>query len=66
MSPPEFGEYTDSNGTADSRKFGTIIEYICQPGYWFDQYSEGMTRSLKCADDKTWKGDDVNECTSKF
>jgi len=53
------------NGTETDIAFGTVMEYECEPGYWFDKNSEGQKRQLVCEDDKTWTGDLVNDCSSK-
>ena len=54
QTPPAFSNSVH-NGTDVLFDFGTIVEYTCNAGYWFDQYSLGMSRSLYCANDKTWK-----------
>lgn len=44
-----------NNGTDVFYDFGSTVQYTCNAGYWFDQYSLGQSRSLICANDKTWK-----------
>ncbi|XP_067943215.1 zona pellucida sperm-binding protein 3 receptor-like [Watersipora subatra] len=64
--PPAYGERTVSNGSALTVAFGTVVSYECATGYWFDQYSEGVIKYLECALDKTWQGDEINECTKVY
>ena len=55
-----------SNATEDTRMFGTVLYYKCEPGYWFNQFELGVTKYLTCMDDKSWQGDEITECSSKL
>ena len=64
-SPPVYDENMITNGTDTDREFGTIISYKCDDGYWFNQFELNVTKYIYCAPDKRWRGDTIEECSSK-
>ena len=61
--PPSYN-FVDSNATdAEFYAFNTVIEYKCFDGYWFGFQDAQKVKRLTCAEDKSWKGDDVNHCS---
>ena len=60
-----YDENMITNGTDTNREFGTIISYKCDDGYWFNQFELNVTKYIYCAPDKRWRGDTIEECSSK-